>query len=55
MRVILSKGAHSTVFTDDNEPDVVIKENLGQDARYLERQLYGDNIIRTIKFIIKLS
>lgn len=49
MRVILSKGAHSTVFTDDNEPDVVIKENLGQDARYLERQLYGDNIIRTIK------
>lgn len=49
MRVILSKGAHSTVFTDDNEPGMVIKENLGQDARYLERQLYGDNIIRTIK------
>lgn len=49
MRTILSKGAHSTVFTDDNEPGMVIKENLGQDARYLERQLYGDNIIRTIK------
>jgi len=49
MRTILSKGAHSIVFTDDKEPGIVIKEQLGKDLNYLPRQKHGYDIINNIK------
>lgn len=51
MRIILSKGAHSTVFTDDAEPGIVTKEqnNPEKDPGYLHRQTRGYEIIDSIK------
>ncbi len=51
MRVVLSKGAHSTVFVDDANPGVVIKEqnNPAKDPSYINRQKNGYEIIRKIK------
>ena len=51
MRVVLSKGAHSTVYIDDETPDIVIKEqnNPVNDPDYIDRQKNGYEIIRKIK------
>lgn len=51
MRMFLSKGAHSTVYIDDTEPGIVIKENSnhGSGANYLKRQTRGYEISETIK------
>lgn len=51
MRIILNKGAHSTVFIDDSEPGIVTKEqnNPEKDPGYLHRQSRGYEIIDSIK------
>jgi len=51
MRVILGKGANSTVFTDDAEPGIVIKEpnRIEKDSGYFSRQAHGYKIIDMIR------
>ena len=47
---VLSKGAHSTVFVDENAPGIVIKKaNNSESATYLKRQRHGYDIIESIK------
>lgn len=47
---ILSKGARSTVFLDENEPEFVIKQAKDpKDYTYLTQQQHGYNIIESIK------
>lgn len=51
MRVVLNKGAHSTVYIDDESSDIVIKEqnNPVNDPGYINRQKNGYEIIHEIK------
>ena len=45
-----SKGAHSTVFVDENTPGIVIKKaNNSESNTYLKRQQHGYDIIESIK------
>ena len=47
---VLSKGAHSTVFVDENEPGIVIKKaNNPESYSYLGRQQHGYDVINSIK------
>lgn len=47
---VLNKGAHSTVFIDENEPGIVIKKaNNPESNTYLKRQQHGYDIIESIK------
>lgn len=47
---VLNKGAHSTVFVDENEPGIVIKKaNNPESNTYLKRQQHGYDIIESIK------
>ena len=47
---VLSKGAHSTVFVDENEPGIVIKKaNNPESNSYLGRQQHGYDVINSIK------
>ncbi len=46
----LSSGAHSTVYTDENEPGIVIKKAKDPtDTNYLKKQLRGYDVINSIK------
>lgn len=53
MRVVLERGAHSTVFIDNAEPGIVIKEPNDPENRqfYLQKQGRGYEIVQTIKDI----
>ncbi len=47
---VLRKGAHSTVFIDENEPGIVIKKaNNPENSSYLSKQQYGYDVINSIK------
>jgi len=47
---VLNKGAHSTVFIDENEPGIVIKKaNHPENNTYLKSQQHGYDIIDSIK------
>ena len=51
MQILLSKGAHSKVYIDENSPNIVIKENnnVKSDFGYLHRQERAYKIIDTIR------
>lgn len=50
MQKFLARGAHSTVFVDENEPGIVIKKaNNPKSNSYLSRQQHGYDVINSIK------
>lgn len=51
MRTFLSQGAHSNVYVDDEQPEIVIKENKHHQSgqTYLSRQLRGYDIAKAIR------
>ena len=49
MRQVLAKGAHSTVYIDDQNPNVIIKVPNPKDGAYIQRQMKGFHLIDSIR------
>ncbi len=50
-KILIGKGAHSSVYINPNKPDIIIKQNnsVAKDFNYIQRQIDGYNIIERIK------
>ena len=49
MRQVLAKGAHSAVYIDDENPNIIIKVPDPKDGAYIQRQMKGFHLVDSIK------